>query len=232
MSLHPSEIARNEAQARMFEAEMEKNLRQAEFFATERDKNKQVVAVASMEREMREFAQREMLAADSKHHVFRFIGEVDDHSTQTAISRLASWSRQDPGCDIEFVITSPGGSIVDGFALFDFIVDLRRRGHNITTVASGMAASMGGVLLQAGSHRIAKPGASILIHEGSLIAWGAAAQVDDTVEWGKKLRDRIVDIFVERGKLTKAQFVRKWQRTDWWITADEALEYGFVDEVA
>jgi ATP-dependent protease ClpP protease subunit len=98
---------------------------------------------------------------------------------------------------------------------------------------------MAGVLLQAGSERVMGREAWMLIHEASFLAMGKMGEVTDTVEWVKRLCERITNIFADKaatktGKSPKAikAFIKKnWTRKDWWISAEEALEYGFCDRV-
>ena len=89
---------------------------------------------------------------------------------------------------------SPGGGIIEGFSLFDQILWLRANGHQVTTIGQGMAASMAGVLLQAGDIRIMSPQASLLIHEASFGAMGSFGQVEDQVKFVKKLQERILEL--------------------------------------
>ena len=180
-----------------------------------------------------------VLTSDKLNKVYRFTNPVTDGSVADCMQVMTRWSRLDPGCAMEIVFCSPGGSIVDGFALFDFIKDLIRKGHKITTKSIGYAASMAGVLLQAGEERVMGRESWLLIHEASFIALGKMGEVVDTVEWVKRMCDRIVEIFAERaekktGKSKKAiiSLIQKnWKRKDWWISATEALEYGFCDRV-
>lgn len=195
-------------------AEAEANARQAEI----------KLAVA-------EQAEFERLNNDEHNRVYRLIGEVSDASVNPAITTLSRWSRIDPGCDITFVINSPGGAVVAGMALFDELKRLSRAGHKITTVAQGWAASMGGVLLQAGDHRVMTEGSSLLIHEASFGAAGSFSKVEDMVEWVRKMQERILTIFEERASVTRKTIERNWRRKDWWLNPQESLKYGFIDEV-
>lgn len=170
-------------------------------------------------------------ASDYHNRTYRLLGSVGGASAKAAIDVLTEWSRIDPGCAIEFIIDSPGGEIIAGFHLYDVMRDLSDKGHHITTRALGMAASMGGVLLQAGDTRIMAPRASMLIHEAQFGAGGSFGQVEDTVAFIKQLQDRILAIFAERSKLSKVQIKNRWKRKNWWLDADEALKHGFVDEV-
>jgi ATP-dependent Clp endopeptidase proteolytic subunit ClpP len=180
----------------------------------------------------REKLRRELeLASDWHHRVYRFSDPIKDDTVSKCIATLSNWNRIDPKCDMTIVFYSPGGGVVSGFGLFDFLTELKEDGHHLTTVSRGMAASMAAVLLQAGQTRIMGPQASLLIHEGSFGAIGSAGEVEDTVKWANKLRDRILEVLAERSNLSRAQIKNRWHRTDWWLMSDEALKYGFCDAV-
>jgi ATP-dependent Clp protease protease subunit len=144
---------------------------------------------------------------------------------------LTEWSRKEPGCPIEIRFNSPGGSVIDGMAFWDFLMSLKRDGHHLTTVAIGYAASMAGILLQAGDTRVMYAESWLMIHEVSFGARGKIGDIEDTVEWVKKIQARVIDIFAERSRLSKAQIKRNWARKDWWLDARESLRDGFIDEI-
>ena len=170
-------------------------------------------------------------AGDEENYLYRFAGEVSKNSVNNCMKKLTQWSRLNPECDIEIIFSSPGGSIIDGFELFDFIQDLRSRGHHITTGTLGMAASMAGILLQAGDTRWVGGQAWVMIHRAAFGAFGKTYEVEDEVEFVKRIEERILEIFTSRSKLTKQKIKKNWDRKDWWISADEAVELNLVDEV-
>ena len=148
------------------------------------------------------------------------------------------WSRLHPSSDIEVVFTSPGGSVYQGLALVDHLRSLSRRGHRIITGCEGFAASMAGILLQAGDLRWIGKESYILIHEISTLAYGTVSDIDDNVARLKRVQDRVIKLFLDRATqagaetlLTPSQFRTKWRKTDWWLDSDESAQYGFVDEV-
>ena len=171
------------------------------------------------------------LAGDLYHHVYQFTSPVSDSSVENCITRLTHWSRLDPGCPIEVVFNSPGGAVVPGLALFDFLLDLRAKGHYLTTVALGHAASMAGILLQAGHKRVIGRESWLLIHEIQFSAVGKIGEIEDMTEWVKKIQRRVLEIFAARSKLSVVQLEKRWKRTDWWLSSDDALKLGIVDEV-
>jgi ATP-dependent Clp endopeptidase proteolytic subunit ClpP len=178
------------------------------------------------------------LANDHYHRVYHFVGGVDPKSVEACMDRLTLWSRMDVGCPMEIVMNSPGGGVVAGLSLFDHILNLRREGHKVTITTQGWAASMGGILLQAADVRRMSPESWVLIHQVSGGASGSYGEIADQVEWMKRVQDRILDIFAARAKasaapkpLTRAVFKRNWERKDWWLSSDECLEYGIIDEI-
>lgn len=186
---------------------------------------------ARITRDRESFLRKVELSQDDFYNVYRFRGAVGGSSVAGCIEVLSSWNRTRPGEDITLVFNSPGGDVVAGMELYDFLTELKADGHHLTTVARGIAASMAGVLLQAGNRRIMGAEASLLIHQGSFGASGSVGEVMDTVEWVKKLQQRILDILSGRSEMKRADIAKRWERKDWWLTSDEALKYGFVDEV-
>lgn len=183
-----------------------------------------------------------MYAGDSYNHVYRFNGYVDGDNVRRAIDQLTMWTRMAPGCDIELVFNSPGGSVIDGMDLFDFVQELKRGGHRVTTATRGMAASMGGILLQAGNTRVMGAESYLLIHQISTAVFGKVGEIDDEVAFLRLMSDRVLSIFATRCKqaaengtaskpLSKAQINKGWARRDWWLSSAQALELGLCDEV-
>lgn len=170
------------------------------------------------------------LAKDEHHRVYQFNDPVTASSVKTCIAVLSRWDRIDPDCPIELVFNSPGGSVIDGFALWDFLTTLKHN-HRLTTVCRGMAASMAGILLQRGDVRVMGSESVLLVHEISFGAGGKIGEVEDEVAFAKMLTQRVLRIFAERTNLTARQIDSRWKRKDWWLDSDEALKLGFCDEV-
>lgn len=236
--LHPAEIAKLEAEAERFIAEAEQARMEAEHART-----MALGAAITAERENLSLSSERRkeatyLAGDFENRVYRFNDRVDSNSVDRAIDRLTTWDRLDPGCEVTIYLNSPGGDVVSGMALFDTIRDLARR-HRIVTVGLGYAASMAGVLLQAGTERVMAKQSWLLLHQGSMLVGGSMGEVEDFFEWGKKQGERMVDIFYDRSqetdapkKLSRKQIKARMDRRDWWIDADEALSHGLVDRVS
>lgn len=179
----------------------------------------------------------EMFANDDEHHhVVRFSATVDSATVSSVVSRLARWHRQDPTAPWTIVFDSPGGDVISGMHLFDDIVTFSKRGggtHHVTTVARGFAASMAGILLQAGDERLIGAESFLLIHEISAGAIGKIGELEDRMKLYEKMCERVVNIFYERsgGKTAKSVFKKNWSRKDWWIDSTQALKLGYADRV-
>lgn len=171
-------------------------------------------------------------AADARAaHVYTFYSGVDSDSVQQCMAELGTWSRRDPGAEITVIFNSPGGSVLDGLALFDYLRQLRALGHPVTTMALGRAASMGAVLLQAGSKRVMGRNAFLLIHEVSHQSVGKVSEMEDSVGFTKRLQQRLLAILAERSTLSDREINRRWSRKDWWLDAEEAVALGLADEL-
>lgn len=183
---------------------------------------------------------KQIEAQDDRHQILRFVGGVDKTSVEFAMAELTSWLRLYPEKkDYTVIFQSPGGSVVDGLAFWDFLQELRSdHGIHLTTIARGYAASMAGILLQAGDVRKVGRESWILIHQVQASAMGSWGEIQDRTKWLERIQERILDIFVDRARasacetpITRTKLKKNWERTDWWIPSDEALRLGIVDEV-
>ena len=221
---HRAEAAKFEAQAEWHRLEGAKAEAEAALFRTQTETEQ----IALRREQRREKAE---LAKDAHHHVYVFGNAVGADSVRKCIEQLTEWMRCSPGCDIELVFDSPGGSVIDGMHLWDFLSLVKSKGHQLTTVALGMAASMAGILLQAGDLRVLGRESYLLIHEVSFGAGGKIGEVEDEVAFVRKIQSRVLDIFAARSNLTRRQIENRWRRKDWWLDSTEALKLGFVDSV-
>jgi ATP-dependent protease ClpP protease subunit len=94
-----------------------------------------------------------------------------------------------------------------------------------------MAASMAGILLQAGDTRWVGQQAWLMIHRAAFGAYGKTFEIEDEVKFVKRIEERILDIFTSRSELTRNKIKRNWERKDWWISSEEAIELKLVDEI-
>lgn len=233
-----AEVAQSESQVRLNEALAEKAGSESVAADLEAQVKASVVQnwgiqnrLAQFELEQQEVRIRTWRDEDEFHHVLRFNGPVSSDAVDHAIDTLNRWHRRDPGCDINVIFNSLGGSAIHGMALFDEIMSIRDLDHKVVTHVRGVAASMGGVLLQAGTERVMGPEAYLLIHEVSAIAFGKIGEIEDTTEWLHKMDDRVLGIFSSRSKVSKAFINKNWKRKDWWVDSTDSLKYGFVDRL-
>lgn len=210
---------------------LQKELRSAELREKSADATIREIALAARQRE-------EDLTLVQDHYVFHhfFAGAVDFKNVYTALAVLAAWHRQDPVCPMNITIDSEGGSVIDGMHLFDQLTAYSIRGggrHEVTITVRGQAASMGAILVQAADRRVIGPESYLLVHELAASARGKLGDIKDSLKFYEKISNRIANLFVERsgGKIDVETFAEKWSRTDWWLSSDEALELGFVDEI-
>ena len=159
-----------------------------------------------------------------------FLGTpIDDHVANLVIAQMLFLQMEDPKKDISLYINSPGGSVTSGLAIYDTMQFLT---CDVTTYCLGMAASMGAVLLAAGTKgkRFALPNADIMIHQVSGGAQGTASDVERTVEYMFKLKKRLIRILaMHTGKDNET--VQRDSDRDYYMTSYEAKEYGLVDQV-
>jgi ATP-dependent protease ClpP protease subunit len=225
-----------EAETAKYNAEAQQALANARLLTAQALEKEAEAECAAYEAKRARHVDRAWDLSDEHHHVYRFSEAVSEKSVAACMATLARWHRDDPEGKFEIIFNSPGGSVIAGMALFDEIKRLSLRGggsHEITTGVAGYAASMAGILLQAGDIRWMGAESYLLIHEISAGTGGKIGDLTDAVEFYKAICARVVGIFVERadGKCSKAKFEKSWTRTDWWLLSDEALRLGFVDAV-
>jgi ATP-dependent Clp protease, protease subunit len=159
-----------------------------------------------------------------------FIGTpIDDHVANLVVAQMLFLQMEDAKKDINIYINSPGGSVTAGLAVYDTMQFVT---CDVNTYCMGIAASMGAVLLCAGTKgkRYALPNSDIMIHQVSGGAQGQASDVERQVEFMFKLKKRLNQILsLHTGKPVE-QVTRDADR-DYYMSADEAKEYGIVDEV-
>ncbi len=159
-----------------------------------------------------------------------FIGTpIDDHVANLVIAQLLFLQMEDAKKDISIYINSPGGSVTSGLAIYDTMQFVT---CDVNTYCMGIAASMGAVLLAAGTKgkRYALPNSDIMIHQVSGGAQGQASDVERQVEFMFKLKKRLNGILAHHSGKPVDQVAKDADR-DYYMTAEEAKAYGLVDEV-
>lgn len=159
-----------------------------------------------------------------------FLGTaIDDNVANAVIAQLLFLQMEDPKKDIHIYINSPGGSVTAGLAIYDTMQFVT---CDVTTYCLGMAASMGAVLLCAGTKgkRYALPNSDIMIHQVSGGAQGQASDVERTVEYMFKLKKRLIAILAVHSGQPEDR-VRNDSDRDYYMSAAQARDYGLVDTV-
>ena len=159
-----------------------------------------------------------------------FIGTpIDDFVANSIIAQLLFLQMEDPKKDVHIYINSPGGSVSDGMAIYDTLNFMQ---CDIVTYCLGMAASMSTVLLAAGTEgkRYALPNSRIMIHQPSGGAGGQTSDISIAAKEILRWRRTINEILAKHSGKTAKQ-VEKDSDRDYYMTAEEAKEYGLVDEV-
>lgn len=164
-----------------------------------------------------------------KDRIIFLSDEVNDVTASLVVAQLLFLEAEDPDKDIHLYINSPGGSVTAGMAIYDTMQYIK---PDVSTICIGMAASMGAFLLNAGAKgkRFALPNSEIMIHQPLGGAKGQATDIEIHAKWILKIRERLNTILAER----TGQPIEKIQmdtERDNFMSAQEAKEYGLIDEV-
>lgn len=155
--------------------------------------------------------------------------EVNDTTASLVVAQLLYLEAQDPDKDIQFYINSPGGTITSGLAIYDTMQYIKA---DVSTICIGLAASMGAFLLSSGAKgkRIALPNSEIMIHQPSGGFRGQATDIQIHAEKILKTKERLNQILAQNTGKTVDQ-IREASERDNYMTADEAKDFGMIDNV-
>ena len=156
-------------------------------------------------------------------------GAIDDDVANTVVAQLLFLEMEDPDQDIYLYINSPGGSVTAGMAIYDTMQYIKPQ---VRTVCIGMAASMGAFLLMAGQKgkRCALPNSEVMIHQPLGGAQGQATDVAIHAEWLIRTKEKMTRMKAEMTG-QDIETVRRDLERDHFMTAEEALAYGVIDEI-
>src|SRR5579864_1119963 len=177
-------------------------------------------------------AQLRKEAGDRLRDVY-LIGDIEKDTARSCIERLRELAA-DGNRPITLYINSAGGNVTDGLALHDAIRHIISRGIEVTIIVQGMAYSMGSVVLQAASdgRRLAFPHSWIMIHEPAKWAgWQSTSAAAQHLERLKQMQDQIYRILSLRSGKPLRQIIKDTKRTDFYLDAGSAREYGLIDAV-
>ena len=159
-----------------------------------------------------------------------FLGEeVNETTANLIVAQMMFLEAEDPEKDRQFYINSPGGSVTDGFAIYDTMNYVK---CDVATYCIGMAASMGAFLLAGGAKgkRFVLPNAEIMIHQPSGGAKGQATEIEIAAKQIVRTKERLNRILSENTGQPIEKVAEDTER-DNWMTAEEALEYGLIDKI-
>ena len=159
-----------------------------------------------------------------------FLGtQIDDYTANTLQAQLLYLDQADQGKDINIYINSPGGSVYAGLGIYDTMQFIK---SDVSTICTGMAASMAAVLLVAGQEgkRFALPHSRVMIHQPMGGAQGQASDIEITAREIQKLKQELYTIIADH---SHQPYDKVWADSDrdYWMTAQEAQEYGMIDKV-
>ena len=156
-------------------------------------------------------------------------GEIDDDVANLVVAQLLFLEMENPDAEISLYINSPGGSVTAGMAIYDTMNYVK---CDVRTVCVGMAASMGAFLLMAGckGKRLALPNSEIMIHQPMGGASGQATDVAIRAEWLVKTKEKMTRLMSEMTG-QPLQRVREDVERDHFMSAQEGLDYGIIDEI-
>ncbi len=156
-------------------------------------------------------------------------GQVNDQMANAIIAQMLFLQKEAPNKDITMYINTPGGSVNAGLAIVD---TMNLISCDVSTVAVGMAASMGAIILTAGTKgkRYALPNSSILIHQPIGGTEGQASDIEIEAREILRIKDVLMTFLAERSGQTKTKIIKDSDR-NYWMTADLAKNYGLIDKV-
>ena len=155
--------------------------------------------------------------------------EVNDTTASLVVAQMLYLEAKDPDKDIQFYINSPGGSVTAGMAIYDTMQYIK---CDVSTICIGMAASMGAFLLSSGAKgkRIALPNAEVMIHQPSAGTQGKVTDMEIDVEHVLRIKRHLNELLARNTGKPLEQVAADTER-DHWLTAEEAKEYGLIDQV-
>jgi ATP-dependent Clp protease protease subunit len=159
-----------------------------------------------------------------------FLGSaIDDQVANLVVAQLLFLEGEDPDKDISLYINSPGGSITAGMAIYDTMQHIR---SDVSTICVGLAASMGAFLLASGAKgkRFALPNSEVLIHQPAGGTQGQATDIEIHARRIMRMKERLNKILAERTG-QKLERIQADTDRDFFMSADEAKQYGIIDEV-
>lgn len=164
-----------------------------------------------------------------KERIIFLSGPITDTLANSVIAQLLFLEHEDPKKDIKLYLNTPGGIVTAGLAIYDTIQYIK---PDVSTICVGMAASMGAVLLAAGKKgkRFALPNSEVMLHQVMGGAEGQAVEIEITARQIIKIKDKINNILSKHTGQSISKIAKDTDR-DFYLTAQEAKEYGLIDDI-
>jgi len=164
-----------------------------------------------------------------KERIIFLSGPIDDHMANTVVAQLLHLASKDSEKEIKLYINSPGGSVTAGLAIYDTMQYIK---PDVSTVSIGMSASMGALILAAGTKgkRYALPNSEILLHQVMGGAKGQASEIEITAKQILRIKEQMNKIMAKHTGQSLAKIAQDTDR-DFYLSAEEAKKYGVVDHV-
>lgn len=164
-----------------------------------------------------------------KERIIFLNGEINEHTANIVVAQLLHLQAEDPNSDITMYINSPGGSVIDGLAIYDTMNFIS---CDVVTVCVGCCASMASIILSSGAKgkRYALPNSEILIHQASSGTRGTVADMTIDLQHVIKMNEKTKNILVKNTGQSYEKISNDINR-DYWLSSNEALQYGLVDKI-
>jgi len=211
--------------------DLDTQIKQLEKEKLELEKQQAAVALEKEKIELEKLKREEAALKADQSGTYIFDYKVTRESVRNCERWVERFARANPGKGFTIMIASGGGYVISGLRLYDTLMNLRGQGHEITIIVKGYAASMAGILLQAGTKRLIAVNARMMIHEMASGDYGKTTERREALKSDIQLEDLLLDILASRSKLKKAEIKRRWKKKDWWLSAQEAVDLGFADEI-
>jgi len=211
-------------------AEAEKFKAEAEYYLAQAERERWLARKEELSYHRHKRNDADENAANKANRVLDVSTTISPGSVEAASQKLYALARlsKDP---ITIRFTSPGGGVMDGFALYDVILAIREQGIVVTTIGIGTCASMAAILLQSGTVRLVGPNAWVLVHEISAGTFGKISEMQDEVDLLHRLNEQLISILSERSSITSEMMEERAKRRDWWLNATECVNLKLCDDI-
>lgn len=165
-----------------------------------------------------------------EHGILVLHGELTEECCRTLCKQLL-YLKLKGHQEIHVILNSIGGEVYHALLVFNTLEALKKEGMKIKVEARGLCASMGVWILMGGTKRVASRYTRFLLHETSSFTYGKVSEMKEGVEELERLNRMLDEILAERTKLTLDLIEKNTRKREWWLSAEEALQYGIIEEI-